>query len=253
MSPTRAVVTSASLAFLFTAQLALAADPPGPAAPARPSDGPDDKAQDRANKASERKEATDNKVAEAKSGDRAVVNGESLTGYTGRNGPALRFGQQEQLAFSSDEALTISSTTQNGVSGSVTNIQFQPGIDWFVIDNLSIGGVMQFNYTSAGAGHASTFGAGPRVGYNVPFSDLLSLWPKVGMSIDSTSTTTSTPAGSTSASSTSVALNLFVPLMFHPAPHFFVGFGPFLDADLSGTPQATTWGAKLTLGGWIGF
>jgi hypothetical protein len=39
--------------------------------------------------------------------------------------------------------------------------------------------------------------------------------------------------------------------MFHPAPHFFVGLGPFLDADLSGDSRATTWGAKLTIGGWM--
>jgi hypothetical protein len=39
--------------------------------------------------------------------------------------------------------------------------------------------------------------------------------------------------------------------MLHPAPHFFAGFGPFLDVDLSGDNRATTWGARLTLGGWI--
>jgi hypothetical protein len=46
-------------------------------------------------------------------------------------------------------------------------------------------------------------------------------------------------------------LNLFAPIMFHPAPHFFVGFGPFLDTDLSGSDKVTTYGAKLTIGGWF--
>jgi hypothetical protein len=35
------------------------------------------------------------------------------------------------------------------------------------------------------------------------------------------------------------------------APHFFAGFGPFLDADLTGDNKATVIGGKLTLGGWL--
>jgi hypothetical protein len=33
--------------------------------------------------------------------------------------------------------------------------------------------------------------------------------------------------------------------------HFFAGFGPFLDTDLSGDARATAFGGKLTLGGWL--
>src|SRR5689334_18095109 len=43
--------------------------------------------------------------------------------------------------------------------------------------------------------------------------------------------------------------NLFAPVMFHPVPHFFVGFGPFLDADLSGDNKATLFGRRLRLSG----
>jgi hypothetical protein len=39
--------------------------------------------------------------------------------------------------------------------------------------------------------------------------------------------------------------------MFHPVQHFFAGFGPFLDTDLSGDARATVFGGKLTLGGWL--
>lgn len=55
----------------------------------------------------------------------------------------------------------------------------------------------------------------------------------------------------TSFSSGNLALNAFVPILFHPVTYFFVGFGPFLDTDLSGDPRTTVWGGKLTLGGWI--
>ena len=141
-------------------------------------------------------------------------------------------------------------------SGSTTNIQLQPSIDYFLFDDFSVGGFLQFDYTSASAGHASTFGLGPRVGYNFSFSDLLSLWPKVGFSYDDVNTTTSTSSGNTTTSTTvtasSLALNVFIPLMIHPAPHFFAGFGPFLNTDLTGDTRSTTWGGQLTVGGWIG-
>lgn len=39
--------------------------------------------------------------------------------------------------------------------------------------------------------------------------------------------------------------------MLQPARHFFAGFGPFLDVDLSGDNRVTMLGAKLTLGGWL--
>ena len=62
---------------------------------------------------------------------------------------------------------------------------------------------------------------------------------------------TATGTTTDNVSNTAIALNVFVPVMFHPAPHFFAGFGPFIDTDLSGESKATTYGAKLTLGGWL--
>ncbi len=181
-----------------------------------------------------------------------TVNGQSLTETTRANGPSEQFGAKGQLAISSDASLRIANTSVSG-GGSTTTIELAPAVDYFVIRNLSVGGSVELNYTSTAPGHATRFGIGPRVGYNFGLSDLISIWPKAGLSLASTSTTTDAngPAPSTSVSNTAVALNLFVPVMFHPAPHFFVGFGPFLDTDLSGDAKATTVGGKLTLGGWV--
>jgi hypothetical protein len=46
-------------------------------------------------------------------------------------------------------------------------------------------------------------------------------------------------------------LNLFAPVMVHPAEHFFIGFGPALDTDLTGDVKATTIAGRLTIGGWL--
>jgi hypothetical protein len=40
-------------------------------------------------------------------------------------------------------------------------------------------------------------------------------------------------------------------VMLHPATHFFIGFGPALDADISGDVKSTTIAGRLTIGGWI--
>lgn len=184
------------------------------------------------------------------------VNGQSVTDRTTRNSPVDQFGRKHSLVLSSDAALSIANTSLSGVDGSSTTITIGPSIDYFVIPNLSLGGTLLFDYTSDPGGHSTRFGIGPRVGYNLPISDLISVWPKAGFSIAHTSVTTDAPAGVPGASDTTrsndaIALNLFVPFMFHPAPHFFAGFGPFLDTDLSGDAKATSLGGKLTLGGWI--
>ncbi len=193
----------------------------------------------------------------APQGSGPQVNGQSLTQRTTPDSPVDRFGDKGQFAISSDAALTISRTSISDTDATAFKVTLAPALDYFVIRNLSIGGSIFFDYANDGAGHSTRFGVGPRVGYNLPISDLISIWPKAGLSIAHTGVTTETPAtattpkADTSRQNTAIALNLFVPVMFHPAPHFFAGFGPFLDTDLSGDTKATTFGGKLTLGGWL--
>lgn len=194
----------------------------------------------------------------AEPGTGPQVNGQSVTERTQANSPVDRFGQQKTLAISSDAALSIQNTSLSGVDGSTTSITLSPAVDYFVIRNLSVGGNLLFNYLSPpGDGHSTSFGIGPRVGYNLAISDLISFWPKAGLSFTHTSVSTTTaatpttPAVTGNVSNTAIALNLFAPVMFHPAQHFFAGFGPFLDTDLSGDNKATTFGGKLTIGGWF--
>lgn len=187
------------------------------------------------------------------------VNGQSLTQRTTDNSPVDRFGEKGQLAISSDAALTIQNSSIADSDGSVTTITLSPAVDYFVIKNLSIGGNVLFAYESAGDTSGTRFGVGPRVGYNLPLSDLVSIWPKAGLSISHTSQSTDAPepvpgqpvVADTDVSNTALQLNLFVPVMFHPAEHFFAGFGPFLDTDLNGDNRVTTFGGKLTIGGYI--
>jgi hypothetical protein len=165
--------------------------------------------------------------------------------------PPYGFGHAGEFAFSSDAAVTIQHSSDD-----VTTIQLAPAADYFVIDNLSVGGFISLDYSKSGSSDGTRFGIGPRVGYNFGLSDTFSIWPKAGLAFAHSSVSTtvdldSSTSRETSTSSNAIALNLFVPLMVHPVRHFFAGFGPFLDTDLSGSHRVTVIGGKLTLGGWL--
>jgi hypothetical protein len=172
---------------------------------------------------------------------------------------AAGFGRERQWTFSSDAALSISRQTQSDTPGAVTTVTLAPAVDYFIIKNLSIGGTVGLEYRKAGDLTGTRFTLGPRVGYNFEVSRMLSVWPKLGFSYAHTNqdfrrgaiVNGNQTTIEVSNDSNAIALNLFVPVMLHPAPHFFAGFGPFLDTDLSGDNRATVWGFKLTMGGWV--
>lgn len=161
------------------------------------------------------------------------------------------FGAEGQWAFSTDTGLSIQRTTVSNQDGSVTTLSLVPAIDYFVLENLSVGGVMGVEYQKAGGDRRTNFRLGPRVGYNFELSELLSVWPKLGFSFSHSKYKQDFGIDDATAKSNAIALNLSAPLMVHPAAHFFAGFGPFLDTELSGDNRNTTWGFKLTLGGWV--
>lgn len=171
--------------------------------------------------------------------------------------PGGRFGEKGQLAISSDAGLAITYANVGGGGGSTVTLTLRPAADYFLIENLSLGGFVGLDYTSYDGGHSTQFAIGPRVGYNIPLSPLFSVWPKAGLSIAHTSIGSDITDGagnkvSVSASNTALGLNLFVPFMVHPAEHFFLGFGPALDVDLTGDNKATVIAGRLTIGGWLG-
>lgn len=178
---------------------------------------------------------------------------------------AAGFGRVRQWVFSSDASLSFQRQTTTNVRGrpsvpAINSLQFAPAADYFILENLSLGGVVGMTYFKADAGPSLRFTLGPRVGYNFEVSRLLSVWPRLGFSYAHTKsnngqvplmpgTTSGTLATNTSANA--IAISIFIPFMFHPAPHFFAGFGPFTDTDLSGHNRSNVWGVKLTMGGWV--
>jgi hypothetical protein len=172
------------------------------------------------------------------------------------NSPSGVFGERSQVTISSDAGLYVSTTSTSGLDGSTTKLTLRPAIDYFVANNVSVGGFVGLEYARTSAVHATTFAIGPRVGYNLAFAEHFSFWPKLGFSYSSSSTSvdTAVPPGTTSladASGNHLALNVFAPVMFHAVQHFFLGFGPALDVDLTGNAKQTIVAGRLTIGGWL--
>jgi hypothetical protein len=167
-------------------------------------------------------------------------------------GPAAAFGGVGQIVVSSDATLIIQHTTPN-----TTTVSVWPAADFFVLRNLSVGGALFVDYVDTRYFGSTTVGLGPRVGYSFAFTDAFGIWPKLGFSYRHKSQhfSSALAAGGqpiiNDGGNDAFTLNLFVPVMFHPVRHFFFGFGPFLDADLAGDDKVTTFGGKLTLGGWF--
>lgn len=163
------------------------------------------------------------------------------------NTPAGIFGIHGQVALSSDEGVATSFSSASG-GGEAFKFTLRPAIDYFLIDNMSLGATLGLDYTSVGSAHSTVYSVGPRVGYNVSFTPLFSVWPRAGLSYAGRDQTSDFGPD---LGKTHFQLNLSVPLMFHPRTHFFVGFGPALDADVSGDVKTTTLAGRVTLGGWF--
>jgi hypothetical protein len=116
----------------------------------------------------------------------------------------------------------------------------QPGLDYFIGNGISVGGVVGFGYTSGSpATTAVNFGA--RAGFNQGLNEHISFWPTIGIDGSYIHNT---------GSNTAAQLEVFAPFLYHVAPHFFLGAGPFLSYYVKGGPD-TQYGLDFVIGGWL--
>jgi Outer membrane protein beta-barrel domain len=159
--------------------------------------------------------------------------------------PAEQFGAKGVLAISSDVGLSIQHQFEGQDS---TVFSLHPAADYFVIDHLSLGGYVDFSHQGGSGVSATNIGIGPRIGYDLNLSSRFSFWPKAGLAFNHTATS----VRDVDRSNDALAINLFAPFLFHPVEHFFMGFGPNFDVDLTGDQKQTVLGARLVIGGWLG-
>jgi hypothetical protein len=193
--------------------------------------------------------------------------------------PSAPFGAPGEVFFSGASSLGGSYTWWDASQATHLSLTFSPGIDVFVARNVSVGGTAQIAYAD-GRGYgadsslietrATTFSAGPRVGYNVPLGSLVSFYPRLTVGFEwtqqqeqlvsgSSISVSGSPLGYPTTTRAGPWIGADLPLLLHVAPHAVLGFGPtfFQEfGDAQGGPdvggQRTSVGAAFVVGGWIG-
>ncbi len=161
-------------------------------------------------------------------------------------------------------------TTFANNGGSVTRFGVAPTLDYFVIDNLSLGAQALFSVATVSpppqggvqpqSSTATTFGIAPQVGYDIHLGESFSVWPKAFFAYATTSVSNNGPSNAVSS------VGLFVPFLYHPVRHFYVGLGPNVATQVGNSSsqsnnnvtvttyndKATNFGLMATIGGYFG-
>jgi hypothetical protein len=180
------------------------------------------------------------------------------------------FGDARELVITNEEVVAGNYTTYAGTGASAASLSATVGVDYFVVSHVSFGAFVfgSYNHTvgfePSGVEVTSTttsFGGGPRLGVNVPLGRWVSLFPRVLFGFGPRSYDEKTGTSENAPAELVAWLGLSLPLLVHPAPHVFVGFGPTLSRDLwhavsyPGQPSTqnseTTVGAGLVVGAWL--
>jgi hypothetical protein len=173
---------------------------------------------------------------------------------------ARHFGEAGQFALSLNEGV-IFNATDLFTSGDLE-------ANYFVVPHLSVGVAIGAQWlssspTSTGATSTFIFHVGPRVGYDIPVAQAVSIWPQVGVDYrmlnETVPTATVTDTGNPSApsesisnatsTSSAVGITVLAPVLIHPTRGFFLGAGPVFYADLSNNTSSqgtSTSNSKIT-------
>jgi hypothetical protein len=161
--------------------------------------------------------------------------------------------------------LSIGGSSFSNNGGSEFGFTLAPAADYFVIDNLSLGLEVLFGYDTVSPPsnpaplpqpqsiNVTTYGIAPRIGYNIPIGNLLSIWPKVffehaGYSL----------GGGGQGYANIQFFGAYAPILYHLVPHFYIGIGPNVLFELgestdgaSGNSKITSYGVFASAGGWF--
>ncbi|HEX4449105.1 MAG TPA: hypothetical protein VH044_20340 [Polyangiaceae bacterium] len=160
--------------------------------------------------------------------------------------PAPVFGSRGQWVLTAWSDVGVSTQAWSASDAGYVRVGFAPTLDYFVVRDVSLGLEYNVHYEDskyyplhAGALAETTTEsvfAGVNLGFNLPMGPRVSFYPKftvgVTRTIDSplmrsvTIPIGSAPPDLATTTLTGPYLEIYAPLLYHPAPHFFVGAGP---------------------------
>lgn len=154
------------------------------------------------------------------------------------------FGSPGRLVISSDASASLGYATYG--ERNVGFFTLEPGADYFIKQNLSVGSALRIR-AFFGDGDATAIGLNVRGGYNIPVGDRVSVWPKVGLTLQ-LGDEGLLPLGGVLATDATLAFDIYAPFLFHLGSNFFVGGGPRLDLGI-GDDVGVVFGLFTTVGG----
>jgi len=189
--------------------------------------------------------------------------------------PEPRFGDAGQVVLDGVLGASFGHLGYSSGGTASTTFSVQPALDYFSSSGVSEGVSAFFRYADSSSAiytsdRSFSYGVTGAVGSNLWLGKLVSLWPKLSLGVWQTRISLSSVYGgsttvngravaigsSTEITENAVFVDLYVPFLFHLAPHFFVGIGPEGYTDILNSANGTSnkrefFGASSTVGGWF--
>jgi len=154
------------------------------------------------------------------------------------------FGSPGRLVIGSDTAASLGYSTYG--NSDIGFFYLEPGADYFIKQNLSVGSALRIR-ALFGDGDATAIGLNVRGGYNIPVADRVSVWPKIGLTLQFGDEQL-LPLGGILETDATLVFDAYAPFLLHLGSNFFVGGGPRLELGI-GDDVGVVFGVFTTVGG----
>ena len=165
-------------------------------------------------------------------------------------GGGHHLGSRMTLSLANDMTGSLGYLNVAGNSG--FELTLGPAADFFPVEHLSVGAVIVFNLVSFNSTTHAIFGIEPRVGYAFQVAPNITLWPRGGLEIDSSSTEVFGGLSGSTGGGVIFGFDADMPILFNLSDHFYIGFGPAIHTEFTGDVKSNFVGFQFYLGGWVG-
>ncbi len=172
------------------------------------------------------------------------------------SGTSLRFTASAPMLASRPAAVPTASGARDEFSGEAT---LALAIDYFVVKRVSVGAFVRAGYSWSPDAYGPGFGVGPRIGYQVPFTEWVSIWPRLDMSFGAQATfVRATASASAPPPGTLWFFNaaLHLPLVFSILQHVVIGVGPYFALEpqwMAGQSEVSAFALNFGVSSFIGW